>query len=554
MSGLRTRRVELDLADIQGNVLTAYGRQGFPKGRQLVFNIRDPDAGRKFLQAVLPRVTSGLRWESSGARKLQTREIKPDRPEVAVNVAFTFRGLLAMGVPIRTLRALPDEFIDGMAAREALLGDDFPPDRIGRWDPVWTHEGDPLLRVHMLVSLNAQMNETTGEPKPALRADTDWLIGLAQASGDGVVLLRGHRGADDHWQEMAAILSKGVTNGQPHYEALPSEHFGFADGIGDPVFEGQYEPEDEADRVRGNGALVGPDPKRRTPGYWRPLATGEFLLGYPDEAQEVAGFAAPASFSRNGVFMAYRKLHENVVAFHAWVDAASAKLGAVWGIADPLEARETLLAKMAGRWSDGVPISKAETYAEWREFGQHASTQGKRRIDLSDFTFADDPEGVKCPLISHLRRANPRDSLDPYAGPASSEPTPQGSRLNNRRRILRRGLPYGPIDSREITSDAEEHGIIMLVYCASLARQFEFVQQQWMNYGLDFNAGNDTCPVIGNHGPEEKFVVPADPTTGHPPFIAEKPPNFVETRGGAYFFVPSLTSLRTIAMGVTDPT
>ena len=31
--------VELDLADIQGNVLIAYGKLGFPKGRFMLFHI-----------------------------------------------------------------------------------------------------------------------------------------------------------------------------------------------------------------------------------------------------------------------------------------------------------------------------------------------------------------------------------------------------------------------------------------------------------------------------------------------------------------------------------
>jgi hypothetical protein len=89
------------------------------------------------------------------------------------------------------------------------------------------------------------------------------------------------------------------------------------------------------------------------------------------------------------------------------------------------------------------------------------------------------------------------------------------------------------------------------------------VQQQWINYGLDLRAGNDTCPIVGNHsdgtpggknGPKAKFVIPADPASGQPPFIVEGIPQFVETRGGEYFFVPSMTALRMIGMGVVDPT
>ncbi|MDP8916587.1 MAG: hypothetical protein M3M95_05205 [Pseudomonadota bacterium] len=544
MRGRRTRRVELDLADIQGNVLTAYGRQGFPKARQLVFNISDADAGRAFVRALLPQVTSALRWPSR-RRGIPVGAVVPERPEVTLNLAFTFRGLEAMGLPVRSLRGFPDEFMDGMAARAAVLGDDFPANHPRRWDPVWTRESDPGARAHLLVSLNARMDRATGEPVPALETVTTQLIELAGRSDGKVALLSGHRGPDPRWQDMTAILSKG----EQGYKPVMTEHFGFADGIGDPVFEGQYPPETEAERVIGNGALEGD-------GSWRPLSTGEFLLGYPDEAQEIAGFAMPVALSRNGTFFSYRKLHQNVVAFRRWVETVSPGFGAVFGIANPLEAQETLLAKMAGRWADGVPVVKAPTWDAWQAFEHRIGTDGKIPVPLSNFSYFRDPDGARCPLGAHLRRGNPRDMLDPAADPRShaQDRAPNGSRLNNRRRILRRGLPYGPIASSDITTDEDEHGIVMFTVCASLFRQFEFVQQQWINYGLDFGAGNDSCPLVGNHRPNEKFVVPADPASGHPPFIADRPPNFVETRGGAYFFMPSVTALRMIGMGLVDPT
>jgi deferrochelatase/peroxidase EfeB len=138
-----------------------------------------------------------------------------------------------------------------------------------------------------------------------------------------------------------------------------------------------------------------------------------------------------------------------------------------------------------------------------------------------------------------MRRTNTRDSL-----------TGKSSALNNRRRILRRGIPYG-----ETTEDDDkEHGIIFLAMCASISRQFEFVQQQWINYGLDANAGNDTCPIAGNRKGDAKFIIPVDPKSGETPFICTDIPQFVEMRGGDYFFMPSLTALRMIGMGTVDPT
>ena len=130
-----------------------------------------------------------------------------------------------------------------------------------------------------------------------------------------------------------------------------------------------------------------------------------------------------------------------------------------------------------------------------------------------------------------------------------------GSALVNRRRILRRGLPYGGVDAAA-PDDAGEHGIIFLAICTSLFRQFEFVQQQWMQYGLDFNAGSDTCPIVGNHDPEHdpKMVIVEAPDSGREPFLCDRIPQLVEPRGGDYFFIPSMTALRMIGMGTIDPT
>jgi hypothetical protein len=237
--------------------------------------------------------------------------------------------------------------------------------------------------------------------------------------------------------------------------------------------------------------------------------------------------------------------------------STATQLALVWGLPRD-DAGEMLAAKIAGRWSDSVPLALAPTVTEWKQFNERYPLVDPQKDPhryaapeqaLIDFRYKDDPQGLKCPLTSHMRQVNTRDMLAPR--------DTDGSVLNNRRRILRRGLPYS--DSSPGVSDADEHGIVMLIVCASLFRQFEFVQQQWLNYGLDSNAGNATCPLVGNHaagadGPKAKFVIASDPKTGRPPFIAEGIPQFVETRGGEYFFVPSMTALRMIGMGTIDPT
>ena len=299
----------LDLADIQGNILTAYGKTGFPKGRMLLFTVTNAAAGRRFVDVIRMRVTTALRWPRRDAPLADGVDYQP-RPPVTVNLAFTFAGLYALGVPTRTLRGMPDEFIDGMERRARILGDEAYRAEAGsegqkaRWDPVWLRGDHTLTPVHILVSLNAQM-QPDGAPAPELDAMTAWIRQCEAKTDGGVALISGHSGPNSNWQDMSARLAVGPDG---KVSATPKEHFGYIDGIGDPAFHGQYPDGEMRAQLPGRGRLSGSQ-------QWSPLATGEFLLGHPDEAQEIPGAAMPLDFSRNGTFMAYRKLHQNVAAF-----------------------------------------------------------------------------------------------------------------------------------------------------------------------------------------------------------------------------------------------
>ncbi len=162
-----------------------------------------------------------------------------------------------------------------------------------------------------------------------------------------------------------------------------------------------------------------------------------------------------------------------------------------------------------------------------------------------NFTFGKDPTGSRCPLGAHLRRVNPRDAFG------------FETRLINRRRITRRGLPYGEwVPEGEPVNDADEHGVAFMALNASLSRQFEFVQQQWIEYGNDSHQGNDRDLLLGNHSASSngsKFVVQGSEDPNNPPFICGGLTNFVELRGGDYFFIPSMTALKMISTGTVDP-
>lgn len=542
----------LDLADIQGNVVRAYGRYSFPLMRDFFLQITDAAAGRRFVEAIRPKVTTAAPWET--------------RPLVTLNVGFTFFGLWALGLPTRTLQGFPPEFADGMRARAHILGDRDPAlieDEArgwdAEWDPIWRDNRPGTSReVHVWLSMSAQAKPGTDEPVEALDAEHAWLRALCEdACGGKVRILEGHgRDGDRDHQEGRVIFDRAPDG---RMIPTPREHFGFTDAIGDPIFDGQMTEAEAKARLPGRGKLM--DPKKG----WEPLATGEFLLGHPDESQELPPAPVPTGFSRNGAFMVWRKLHQNVSTFHDVFRSEAERFARIMGVPQD-EAEVTVKAKVVGRWPDGVPLATAGSHADWLaarrrlglddpdpETAAKASLAFLRSREASDFRYADDMPGYNCPSGAHLRRVNTRDYLDPLNDPGASSPgaNPKATtRLNRRRRILRRGLTYG----RPGGDDRSEQGVVFMAICASLFRQFEFIQQQWIQHGLDFNAGNSGCPLVGNHDRHTRFVVPSRPGSGKPPYVTEGLRTFVEPRGGDYFFIPSITALRMMGVGVVDPT
>ncbi len=518
---------QLELTDIQGNVIRAYGRFGYPVARYVFFNIRDNSKAREFVGAITKRVTTAVEW---GDHPGQIKQ-----PHWTLNIAFSYQGLKELGLPRTSLVGFSPEFASGMKERKDILGDDGPSSP-EYWDPIWCYNRVERDKdVHIFISINAQ----TG-------CDRDegyrWLLNQVSFVNGAVVILGGHIGDNDEqfdYQDSHAVME----NDQP----TAKEHFGYIDGIGDPVFEGV--PYD-VDRLPGRG-------KQMDDGTWVPLATGEFLLGHIDEAHEYPPAPDPVLLSRNGTYMIYRKLHQNVGTFESYLEEHGQKYPG---------GKELLAAKFVGRWRDnGAPLVSAPDEASKDDFNARFDVANPIERDkmLSDFTYDDDMSGAKCPFSAHIRRINPRASLQmvrdettPGAMKISEGAFDTPGALTNRRRLLRRGLPYGEVKDR--LRNNGNHGIVIMMLNADINRQFEFVQQQWVNYGNDFIAGNDKEIILGNHSADDKLlskaVLQVDPNSDEAPYILSKIPRFVETRGGEYFFIPSMTALRMIAKGIVDPT
>jgi Dyp-type peroxidase family len=466
----------LDLEDIQGFIMRTYP---LPCARYVYVHIDDKqvDAARTTLEKLTALVTPSSVWPDAAQGLKQ-----------ALNIALSFQGLKALGLPASSLISFPTAFVEGMAKRKILLGDEGDSDP-SKWDKVWQDSNaDAKKSIHVWLALFAADDST----RDSYYMQVAKLLG--RNSGMGVL------GYED-----AGLLKDPKTK-----KYLNIEHFGYRDGISDVEFRGMPFP-----HIDGRGKL-------QADGSWAPLATGEFLLGYPDESPEWPVAPMPHTLARNGTFMAVRKLHQNVASFRAYLDEQSQNFPG---------GKELLAAKFVGRWRDGTPLTVSPEKPD--------ATLADDVNRNNNFSYKkDDMDGSRCPMGAHIRRMNPRDAMI-------------FNKLADRRRIMRRGYPYGVFTPEDKpVDDASEHGIMFLALNSSLERQFEFVQQQWVHYGNDFFQGDDKDPLLGNNDGKGKMVIQGDGKTDRPPHICAGLPSFVNTRGGDYFFVPSLTALRQIALGI----
>jgi len=453
----------IDLADMQGDILRAYGNR-FDRTTYVFVGVGDAANGRAWLRGLLEQVTTAVRWEGEG-------------PLSTLNVALTCEGLKALGVAPRMVESFSKEFRQGMAGRAKELRD------VGASEPGGWNEGLGTGDAHVLITINAR---TAGALEDALK---QLRTGIEAAGSLSVV-----------HQEDAQMLE-----GQ-------REHFGFADGFSQPAIEGVNE-----DRVLGGGVPL-------KDGLWRPLALGEFILGYEDEETRVdkqrrLPSAPDGPLGRSGTYMVWRKLHQDVALFRRTL-AASAKLY-------PHGDAALLAAKIVGRWRNGTPLVTSP--------GCEPPGFDPKPAGANDFRYDRDPGGLACPLGAHIRRSNPRDALG-FEG-----------KLSFRHRMIRRGMPYGPLLPEDATEDDhEERGLVFVCFNASISRQFESVQRQWLNEGNTFHLAHDTDFLLGAADEAKgKMTVPGDP-----PFFFSPQAPFVTTRGGVYLFVPGITGLAAVADGV----
>jgi deferrochelatase/peroxidase EfeB len=321
---------------------------------------------------------------------------------------------------------------------------------------------------------------------------------------------RGFKGAVEALRRLAARHGAEAVAEQPA-AALDGGrvHFGYRDGLTNPRF------------ALGPGS----DPAGLAP-------TGDLLLGTgyrSSRGNTFIGGLDPA-LATHGCYGVLRLIGQDVAAFEGWLDATEPHFSALSDDRDLR--RELAAARLMGRWRDGTPLAR-----------HPEAPAGRAARDIDAFDYAggggefDDRDGRRCPFGAHIRRTNPRAGM--VLG------VPWG------RRVVRRGMPYGPAWDPKRPDPAVERGLFGLFLCADIESQFEFIVKVWANGGL-------SAPGLrGTHDPFASGR--AEPT----PFVfrvrEDAPettvviPPLVHTRGSLYLFFPGIGGLRWLARAGWTP-
>jgi Dyp-type peroxidase family len=140
----------------------------------------------------------------------------------------------------------------------------------------------------------------------------------------------------------------------------------------------------------------------------------------------------------------------------------------------PQEGAAFLGARFVGRWKSGAPIARADK--------EDNLELARDPLKNNAFTF-DHKSQVICPFAAHIRKMNPRGDIP--------------EKDIGLRRIMRRGIPYGPeiTDREKLTSEtAFERGLLFVCYQSRIERGFEFLQRSEFSCSFE-----DRWPLLTTH-------------------------------------------------------
>ncbi|CAG8282686.1 unnamed protein product [Penicillium salamii] len=345
------------------------------------------------------------------------------------------------------------------------------------------------------------------------------------------------------------------------------EHFGWVDGISQPVVKG-FDNLDKKSDAKG----------------MTPIDPGIIIVGGEGDESNHPDWA------KDGSFMVFRIYEQLVPEFYHWcafntplavkeiAEAQRDGKDISWS-RDAYNEMGLFSSRLIGRWPDGAPVElypntdpmdglkNGNTSKEENEIivAKNLGQEGVDRLktmetenntDAFNYTAMDQ---TKCPYASHMRKTGPRDDCPNYT----------------KHLIMRRGIPYGDwCGDAERASGVTEHerGLLFVCYQSSIDNGFRTQQKRWANTAdgptdmSKHNGGNSQGidPIIGQIHPSRLEECPANggnakyknpPKLHFPETVYGKDaPQVYDTtidlarlcipHGGEYFFTPSITALK----------
>ena len=334
------REPVLEIEEIQGNILA-----GFNKDFQtlLFLRITEPEDFKEWLAATIPFIatTAEVLAFNRLFKAIRTRRNSESRTVQATwtNIALSFQGIQKLDK--KGAAQFEDAaFIEGVAQRSESLGDPTKPEQEGH--------------------------------------RSRWVVGGSERNEADVVLIVASDDRNDLFAEVArletTIYAPKTPNGQPfrsgveiiykqHGAVLPPpltghEHFGFRDGVSQPGIRGLLSHDlQDVLTPRQNPANA----DQGKPGQDL-LWPGEFVFGYPKQVGTAKKITEPGDiaeagpeWARNGSFLVFRRLQQDVGGFHRFLQDTAADLNAKGFAVDA----NLFGANCVGRWTTGAPIMRA---------------------------------------------------------------------------------------------------------------------------------------------------------------------------------------------------
>ncbi|KAJ5648085.1 hypothetical protein N7490_004457 [Penicillium lividum] len=353
-----------------------------------------------------------------------------------------------------------------------------------------------------------------------------WIPEFTQNHVDGVVLVCGTQDAVE--KKRVDLLhnylskSKGVVvvkelEGKERPGKLKGhEHFGFLDGISQPLIKGL---DDETAKLRGSR-------KELT----RP---GIILFGHDGEMDDNPDLKHPA-WAKDGSILVVRKIKQLVPEWNKFIESEAPKLNFTPG---------QFGARLVGRWQSGAPVEK---YPNEDPVAKYADDDPEKKIiaTWNDFDYPTDNQ-FNCPFASHMRKTKPRSVVG----------------NEDKFDIMRRGIPYGEeLRNDEATETKLDRGLMFLCYQTSLSNGFQFIRNRWINpdtfpfgkteFTGGINPGQDALvgqSVKGAIEDDDK-ILSTSIYDGNGQHNQVNFMPFIESHGGDYFFTPSLKLLRELSV------